>query len=582
MYFGDEIIDEVRRKNDIVDLIGGYVNLKRAGRSYVGLCPFHNEKTPSFNVNQITQMYYCFGCHKGGDIYSFLQEYESMTFVEAVSFLAEKAGVALPEDNTDPREKRRASLRDDILAVNAVAGRYFIAVLSGPGGAEGRRYFAERGLDDDTIRKFGLGFAPSHGGLYKFLKEKGYKDDLLKETGLFVYDGGRPPYDKFWNRVMFPIIDRRRHVVGFGGRVMGDGKPKYLNSPATIAFDKSKTLYGINYIHGKQGDGLILCEGYMDVISLHRAGYTNAVAALGTAFTKEHASIIKRITDKVYICFDSDHAGMDAAMKSIPVLRDEGIRTRVIDLTPCKDPDEFFKSFDREEFDKRIKDASISFFFEIKYIEADYDLNDPESSTMFMNVCAEKIAGFQDEVERTNYINAFAAKYQIKADAIRELVMKKAAAMAHITLRESRSDPGYKKRLDADRSLHDGEAMLLCYLVMHPEEYGRIRKEISADSFADEPYHTAAGILFEQIDSGNTIDPVRIMNSFDEPEMKSKVAEIFNKDSIGDESKERALQQIIQTMVKSSIDRGSASAAAPEDVARLLAEKKRLEQMKKH
>ena len=345
MYYPEEVVEEVREKNDIVDVISGYVKLQKKGANYFGLCPFHNEKSPSFSVSPGKQMYYCFGCGAGGNVITFLMEYENYTFPEALKFLADRAGVALPKMEYQKEAREQADLKARLLEVNKLAANYFYHQLKSPAGQAGYRYLHDkRELKDPTILRFGLGFAnKTSDDLYRFLKEKGYEDSFLKETGLVTIEerGGR---DKFWNRVMFPIMDIHNRVIGFGGRVMGDGEPKYLNSPETKIFDKSRNLYGLNYARTSREKYMLVCEGYLDVISLHQAGFTNAVASLGTAFTSQHASVLKRYTDQVILTYDSDGAGVKAALRAIPILREAGISSKVLNMKPYKDPDEFIKN----------------------------------------------------------------------------------------------------------------------------------------------------------------------------------------------------------------------------------------------
>ncbi len=301
MYYSDEIIEEVRARNDIVDVISGYVKLQKKGNSYFGLCPFHNEKSPSFSVSRQKQMYYCFGCGAGGNVYTFLMEYENYSFQEAVQFLAERAGVELPKEEYSKEAKARADLKSVLLEVNKLAAQYYYAQLKAPQGAAGLKYLKDRQLSDGMIRAFGLGYSNKYSDdLYRYLKKKGYQDEILVKAGLIAVDERQGVYDKFWNRVMFPIMDVNNRVIGFGGRVMGDGKPKYLNSQETPIFDKSRNLYGLNRARTSRKPYFLLCEGYMDVIALHQAGFNNAVASLGTAFTGGHASLIKRYVNEVY------------------------------------------------------------------------------------------------------------------------------------------------------------------------------------------------------------------------------------------------------------------------------------------
>ncbi len=579
MYYGDDILEDVRSRTDIVDLIGTYVSLKRAGGSYKGLCPFHNEKTPSFTVTPDKRMYYCFGCHKGGDVFTFLQEYENMTFTESVQYLAERAGIQLPTQDMDPDRRRKESLRDTLFKVNSLAAQYYFACLRDPKGKEGLDYLSGRGLDEETMKKFALGFAPQNSSLYRFLKSKGFTDEVLKPSGLFVYDEKRGPYDKFWNRVMFPIVDRRNHVIGFGGRVMGDGKPKYMNSPETIVFDKSRNLFGINYIHGKLTDGLILCEGYMDVIALHQAGFTNAVAALGTAFTPGHAQLIKRMTDLVYVCFDSDGAGTSAAMKAIPMLKNEGIRSKVIRMSPHKDPDEFIKALGADEFKLRIKNSLTSFFFEVDVIARDYDLDDPERKTRFMNEIAKKICEFEDEAERTNYIEAFSREYHVRSEDFRALVRKQSAQMVGIDLDERAKRSEHRRGIPEDDALSESQGILLTWLCEHPDSFEKLRTYVSVDDFIDEPYHEVARYVYEQLLSTGKVDAASILGHFEDVEMQSKVAGIFHKEVDEDGAKDRAINEVVHVILKASLDKKSRNATGIEEVQKLLEEKKKLQQL---
>ena len=291
MYYSEELIEEIRMKNDIVDVISNYVRLQKKGSSYFGLCPFHNEKSPSFSVSRDKQMYYCFGCGAGGTVFTFLMEYENYSFLEAVQYLAERAGVELPKEEYSKEAKERSDLKATLLEINKIAAQYYYVQLKSERGAVAYDYLTDRGLSEETIKSFGLGFATKYSNdLYNYLKRKGYSEELIRQAGLINIDEKNGVYDKFWNRVMFPIMDANSRVIGFGGRVMGDAKPKYLNSPETAVFDKSRNLYGLNRARTSRKSYFLVCEGYMDVISLHQAGFTNAVASLGTALTSGHSS----------------------------------------------------------------------------------------------------------------------------------------------------------------------------------------------------------------------------------------------------------------------------------------------------
>ena len=414
MFYTDDTIEEVRSRNDVVDLIGNYIKLTKKGSSYFGLCPFHNEKSPSFSVSRDKQMYYCFGCGAGGNVFTFIMEYENYTFMEAVKYLAERAGIKLPETEMTEEAKNVQGKRQRLLDIHKLAARYFYYQLKGKDGANARSYFEERRLEGATITHFGLGFSnPYRDDLYQFLRSKGYEDDILKESGLVSIDEKYGAHDKFWNRVMFPIMDVNNKVIGFGGRVLGEGTPKYLNSPETLLFDKSRNLYGLNFARTSRKSYFIICEGYMDVIAMHQAGFNNAVASLGTAFTLQHANLLKRYTEEVLLAYDSDEAGVKAALRAIPMLRSAGLRIKIIHMDPYKDPDEFIKNLGVEAFQERIDQAENSFMFEISILETSFDMADPDGKTRFFNAVAKRLLEFDQELERNNYIEALARKYGI-------------------------------------------------------------------------------------------------------------------------------------------------------------------------
>ena len=582
MYYEEDFVEEVRRRNDIVDIISSYVNLKRSGSNHVGLCPFHNEKTASFSVSAGKQMYYCFGCGAGGNVFTFLMEYENLTFVEALEQLAERAGMELPAKGDSAADRRRRDMRDTVLEINKLAAKYYFSKLKSSRGKAGYEYLINRGLSNETIVKFGLGFSDkSNGELYRMMKSKGYADNILKETGLFTYDEKRGAYDKFWNRVMFPILDRNNRVIAFGGRVMGDAKPKYLNSPETLVFDKSRQLYGLNFVHGKQTQGMIICEGYMDVIALHQAGFTNAVASLGTAFTDRHASLLKRYTDIVYLCYDSDEAGVKAAMRAIPMLKEAELSVRVIDMSPYKDPDEFMKALSPEEFRERIKNAKTSFFFEIAHIQREFDMDDPEAKTKFMNEVAKKCLTFGNEIERNNYIEAFAREYNVRIEDFRKLAAYHSAQLAGIDYEKRRRERGQLGvRNDKEDGIARSQGIFLTWLSNDPVLFERTKDIISAEDFVDEPYRQVAGMMYEQFQNEGAVRPAVIISRFQSREEQSLVAGIFNKELqeiTRDEEQKKALNEVIRSIKKYSLDYRSRRVTDFKELQELIEEKKRLQ-----
>ncbi len=445
MYYPDDVVEEVRSRNDIVDVVSGYVKLQKRGSSYVGLCPFHHEKSPSFSVSPGKQMYYCFGCGAGGNVITFLMEYENYTFPEALKVLADRAGIELPKQEMSKEARAQADLRMTLLEINKLAANYFYYQLKQPHGQIGYGYLSKRGLSDDTIRHFGLGYANKTGDdLYRYLKGKGYGDEILKESGLVTITE-RGTRDKFWNRVMFPIMDTNNRVIAFGGRVMGEGEPKYLNSPETRLFDKSRSLYGLNFARSSRENYFLICEGYMDVIAMHQAGFTNAVASLGTAFTAQHASLIKRYVSQVILTYDSDDAGVKAALRAIPILKEVGISCRVLNMKPYKDPDEFIKNLGPDAFRERIREAQNSFLFEIEMLKRGYDMEDPEQKTNFYTEIAKKLLEFPDALERDNYIQAVSREQCINYQDLKQLVSRTAARLGPAWEESARRADAYRK-----------------------------------------------------------------------------------------------------------------------------------------
>lgn len=572
-------------KNDIVDVISGYVKLQRRGSTYFGLCPFHNEKSPSFSVTPSKQMYYCFGCGAGGNVFTFLMEYENYTFPEALRVLAQRAGVDLPQEEYSPEAKKQNDLRTALLEINKEAARYYYYQLSQKGGQAAHDYLTGRALTEETIRRFGLGYSTMYrDDLYRYLKKKGYSDGQLKESGLVTYDEKQGPHDKFWNRVMFPIMDVNHRVIGFGGRVMGDAKPKYLNSPETRIFDKSRNLYGLDIAKSSRKPSLLICEGYMDVIAMHQAGFTNAVASLGTALTTQHASLLKRYTQQVLLVYDSDGAGVKAAMRAIPMLKEAGLTAKVLNLRPYKDPDEFMKNLGPEAFQERIDQAQNSFMFELSVMENEYDMDSPEGKTAFYRAAAEKLLEFSEEIERNNYIEAVAKKYPVGYENLRRLVNQ-------MGLSKSAVKPRERPRQTADRAkgkesgMSTSEKLLLTWLIEDPGLFGTVKDYVGAEDFTYSLHRTVAQLLFAQFESGE-LKPAQIINRFEDPEEQREVAALFNatlKDVETKEEKEKALKETLCRIKRNSIEYRSDHMDLT-DIAglqRIIEDKRMLERMEK-
>lgn len=584
MRYSDELVEEIRLRNDIVDVIGSYVKIQKKGSSYFGLCPFHSEKSPSFSVSPSKQMYYCFGCGAGGNVITFVKNYENFSFQEALKYLADKAGVKLPEIEYSKEAKEKEERRTRLLEANRDAAAYFYYQLRHKPGEAGMAYLKGRGLTDETINKFGLGFScVTSNDLVKYLESKGYPDDLIKEAALATFNEKYGMSDLFWNRVMYPIQDINHRVIGFGGRVMSDAKPKYLNSPESPVFDKSRNLYGLNFARTSRKNHFILCEGYMDVIAMHQAGFTEAVASLGTAFTSGQANILRRYTDSVYLAYDSDGAGTTAALRAIGILRDVGLTGKVINLKPYKDPDEFIKNLGKEEFQKRIDEAENSFFFEIRMLESGFNIKDPDDRTKFIKEIGNKLMQFPDEIERDNYMAAIAEKYFIDLSSLKKLVASNAAKNGGEYKPVERPKSGIHKP-EPDANIKKVQRLLLTWISDEPKVFDIIKKHITPSDFTDELYKKVAAKLFSDLEDG-VMNPAAIVNMFDDEEEQAQVAAIFNTtltEVTEKKEREKALHDLVFNVKKNSCEvQASKPDQTMEDMMKDIENKKALETLKK-
>lgn len=412
----DSFIQELLDRNPIEDVASAYVQLRRRGRNMVGLCPFHGEKTPSFTLYPDTASFYCFGCGAGGDVITFIKRIENLDYLDAVRFLADRAGLRMPEnDHNDAVSK----LRMRILEANREAARFFHATLYTPQGREGLAYYHSRGYTDNTIRRFGLGYAPdSYQALRDHMRRKGYKDEELTAAFLEKKGSSGSLYDIFRHRVIVPIIDIRGNVIAFGGRVLDDSKPKYLNTSDTLVFKKTNNLFALNFAKGAGEGSLILCEGYMDVIALHQAGFTNAVAALGTSFTAEHARLIARYAQEVILIFDADAAGQKGAARAIGLLRETGIAIRVVTIPDGKDPDEFIKLHGGERFKLLLERSANDVEYRLIQLGRKQDLATADGRVAYLREAAQLLAGLSSPVERDVYAGKLAEELSVSKDAI--------------------------------------------------------------------------------------------------------------------------------------------------------------------
>jgi DNA primase len=592
MYYSQELVDEVLANTDIVDVVSAHVHLKKRGSTYVGLCPFHNEKTPSFNVNPDKQFYYCFGCGAGGSAITFLMKYNNCTFREALQDLADRAQITLPTPNYSEEAKKREKHRQDLLGINKEAATYYYKLLRSRRGERGMRYFTDRALSAETMKMFGLGFADgARNDLTEHLRRLGYSDELILESDVAVFNEKQGLHDRFFNRVMFPIQDVRGRVIGFGGRVLGDAKPKYINSSDTMIFDKGRNLYALNLARRTKADHLILCEGYMDVIAMHQAGFNQAVASLGTAFTAGQAALLRRYTKRVLLAYDSDGAGVRAALRNIGILRNGGLESSVIDLRPYKDPDEFIKAEGRDAFQERIDKAENSFFYELRILSQSHNMDDPASRTAFHREIAKKLCTFSDEIERDNYIAAAAEKYFIRTDSLRRLVAQygnvsgygqqgkdgiSQSGYADRTARTEQRNPAaavpagenqtsrhtgggnqtsrhpaggnqvavqenrYSGARPAGRrsgqgpgreqkALWEKQCLLLTWIVDEPAVFSQVRQYLQPEDFDGERYVQTARLVWDRLNAGaESVNAASLISSFETQEEQEAAAAMLN------------------------------------------------------
>ena len=582
MYYSRESVDQVVSRTDIVDIIGSYIQLKKTGSNYMGVCPFHGDKGPSLSVSREKQLFHCFGCQEAGNVVGFVMKIENYDYQEAIRFLADKAGVKLVEEKGSVNNAHQQE-KDKLYEIYKIAATYYVHVLRSEAGKAGLNYFLGRGLKPETITAYGLGYAPQNtGDLYRKLKdEKGFDDEILKLSGLFSYEKG--VREKFWNRVIYPIMDERNRVVAFGGRVMGDGKPKYINSQESLIYHKSDVLYGMNVARKARTNNVIICEGYMDVISLHQAGFKQALASCGTALTESQVkTIVNRVSPNVYITFDSDEAGIKARLNAIGMFARAGARSRVVNLEPYKDPDEFIKALGVEEFQKRLDNAENSFLYEIRILERGFKRSEPDEETIFVHEVAKRLTRFSNRVERDNYIKAVANRFSIDYAGLRgEVASKGAGGIASsesddYIVTPSMSDeqmkgieqsgyaadmaaatatsPGRSAKKRKESGLRKSEKMLLTWMIEERAVYEEVSNFIAVSDFTDGLVRELAGKVYDQLERGQ-VNAGLILADFD-VEDQAEIATFFNaelKESMSDKDRNQTLNDLVHNIKENSL-----------------------------
>ncbi|MEG2079997.1 MAG: DNA primase [Oscillospiraceae bacterium] len=496
MALSDDFLSEIRMRADVENIISSYVTLKRKGKILSGLCPFHNEKTPSFTVYPETQSYYCFGCGAGGDVITFIRDIENLDYIEAAKFLADRVGLALPQDNFDNGLSKKRTL---IYEANREAARFFNAQLYEKNGRNAIEYFYNRKLSDSTIRKFGLGYAPdTWDSLLKHMKDKGFSEQLLYEANLIrlsVKNEKKHYYDSFKNRVMFPIVDLRGNVVAFGGRVLDDTKPKYLNTNDTLVYKKGNELFALNIAKKTKAESIILCEGYMDVIALHQAGFNNAVAGLGTALTEEQAHLLSRYTSEVIICYDSDEAGQKAAKKAISIFSKTTLRIKVIQMQGGKDPDDIIKKFGAERFKNLIDGASNDIEYKLLREREKFDVNVSDGKLNFLKAAAIVLSELKSPLEIEIYANKLSSELGVNKDAIlaqvkdvKRINYKKQSKVVMRDIEKYVTNPNDRtNKINPERAKNlraaKAEETIIATIMKNPEFLKVITDKLSKDDF---------------------------------------------------------------------------------------------------
>ncbi len=578
MRYPEHIIEEVREQSDIVGIISEYTALTKKGSSYFGLCPFHNEKTPSFSVSDEKQMYYCFGCGAGGNVITFMMEKENMSFPEAMTYLADKAHITLEAVESES-EKAYENHKTILLEMYNKAAKFYYYAMMSPDYAHSLTYFTERGMSLETIKKFGLGYAPSqYNCLYEYLKKEGYEDALILESGLCMQSekSGRL-FDRFSDRVMFPIFNTNKKVVAFGGRVLDDRLPKYMNSAESRLFDKSRTLYGLHLARNQKHPYYILVEGYMDVIAMHQAGFTQTVASLGTAFTSGHAQLLKRYTQQIVILYDSDQAGKNATLRAIPILRKEGLHVNVLQLEGGKDPDEYIKKFGAEKMQDLLENAKSDTWFKIAHLEQDYHLEVPDQKIKFLQGVSKIVAELSSTIEQSVYMKEVAQKYQIDPLALEAEIKK----YYNSKLVPNQHQTTYAKKVDY-LGIMNSQLIFLSAVYHYPYVYPFIKPYIEAKLFDEGLLQDLASRVFESLETGETLDKNYFTTKYQLVDEQKMISAVFMHKETLYEDKD-ALQKMLTETIKRlgtlSIEHNLKKCTDVQEIQQLLSQKKVLDKL---
>ena len=579
MRFDDQFISELKARNDITDVISQYIALKRAGNRLNGLCPFHSEKTPSFTVFPDTASYYCFGCGAGGDVITFIMNTEHLSYPDAVAYLAQKCHMPLPEDGkTDETTRKRARQ----IEMNKLAARRFFANLKDSADPKGMEYFLGRGLSRSTITKFGLGFAAdSFTDLRDHLRAAGFRDEEAYEAGLLIKSQKNGKYyDKFRNRVMFPVIDVRGNVVAFSGRVLDDSKPKYMNSPETLLYKKSQTVFGLNLAKGNTDGTIILVEGNLDVASLHQAGFVGAVAPLGTAFTKEQARMISKYAQKVVVAFDMDKAGIKATDKAIDYLKELGVTVRILQMQGAKDPDEFIKKFGRDRFAMLISGSKNPTQYALDKLKDGVDLSEVTARTEYVRKAVELLAQVSSDIEREVFCGILAKETDLPKDTLRLEIDRARRRYVSRTKKEiferesgrsttvDRVNPQRAQNIKAAKA----EEGIIALLSHSPDRAPWLREQLPPEMFVTDFNRLVYEYFLDKIAEGTA--PENMLSAYFESAQVARIMQILNTQTVG-EDKMAQMWDYIHTLQDEQNKKKNVGQQSPEELKQMLSQGKR-------
>ncbi len=559
MRYSDEILNEVRENNDIVEVISQYVHLKRSGRNYFGLCPFHNEKSPSFSVSPDKQIFHCFGCGVGGNVITFIRKIEGMGFKEAVENLAERANIVLPTLNNN-EDSKKEELKAKVYKVNSYAADYYHKKLYQPESKAGQDYVKQRKLTNETLESFNLGFSGNYDELYKKLRQEGFQDEEILESGLAKKNENGTYVDFYRNRFMIPILDIRNRVIAFGGRVLGDAKRfKYLNSPENIVYSKGKHLFGLNVAKRYEHKKLLIVEGYMDAISLHQRGITNVVAALGTALTTNQGWLLRRNAEQVILGFDSDGAGQTAILRAMEVMQNMGCDMRVLQLTGAKDPDEYIIKYGSARFQKRMDEAISLLEFKVKILQQNLNLEVAGDKVKFLNEIAKLLAKIDNSIEREIYIEKLAKGYNISKEAIFGQVNKLQYAnkakenpleKAKVVVTHKKDE---KEETEVSEEMIKRENTIIAILINNPENYKIIKQNMKIEDFQYELNRKIIEELYLELEkeNGNTS---AVLDKLEDQQIQNHLTAIMAED-YGITDNQKAIEDILKKYEKEKLEK---------------------------